>query len=235
LLIRKIDTIDYDNHVQLIICKMSSSATTKTKSTQAKPKTSTNTSKTEVKKESLPRYVSVELSGEASLGLHQPIIELAKSLEIDLGTYEVKRGLADHGHLTMVFSTDLELDAYREVIKEYEAYRDQSLEIIVTGVAIDSTCITLSAHPKKLKSYPEGRHSHITMMLHNQASVYSNTLLTRTFSQLKDKLEKGKFYTINDEETGRISHYHHLSEPVTVSGLLKFIGYLKIKAPAITN
>ncbi len=206
------------------------------KSKPTQTQASESSAKVEGKKESLPRYVSVELSGETSLRLHQPIIDLGKSLGIDLGLYEIKRGLADHGHLTMVFSTDLDLDLYRTVIKEYEPHRDQSVEIQVTGVAIDSTCIALSAQPRQLKSYPDGRHSHITMMLHNQAPVYSNTLLTRIFSDLKGKsikLEEGQTYTVGSEETGDVAHYHHLKEPLTVSGLLKFIGYLKIKPPVV--
>jgi hypothetical protein len=186
------------------------------------------------KKESLPRYVSVEFSGETSLKLKQPILEFASSTGVDLTRYEIQRGVSDHAHLTMVFSSDLELDAYREVIKSYEPFKDQSIEVEVTGLAMDSTCVALVARPIQLKSYPEKRHSHVTMMLHNQAPVYSNQLLSKVLAKLQEPAVAGHSYSyppVDASEDIETYHYHHLKEPVRVSGLVKFIGHLKIKAP----
>jgi len=130
----------------------------------------------------LPLYLSIELDGPTTEDLQSKIKALVPG--VDYSKYEVQRGVTDPAHLTLIFAKDLPLEDYKQYLDRYRPQVDHAFEIEVHGVSIDDHCVAVLAYPRNLDFHPPNRYPHLTMMLHAQQPVYSNSLMLTIFDHI---------------------------------------------------
>lgn len=158
----------------------------------------------------LPLYVSLKFTPDAT----QYLRDLLYKYE-NLDSYPVVRGDKDPAHVTLVFSSDLALLDYHNVVaNDYLHLQGTQVEIQLVGYAKDNHCIAYRVE-LSIPVYPKGKHPHITMALNGKRPMYSNELIHRL-------VNKG----YNDEEGEKLVDF---DTPIKVSGELKFEGVLNMK------
>jgi ubiquitin-protein ligase len=162
-----------------------------------------------VKLTHLPLYVSLKFTPDAT----QYLRDLLSKYE-NLESYPVVRGHDDPAHVTLVFSSDMPLLDYHNVVADdYHHLQGTQVEIQLVGYARDNHCIAYRVE-LPIPVYPKGKFAHITMALNGKRPMYSNELIQRLVN--KGISEAGE--KLVDFDT-----------PIKISGELKFEKNLVIK------
>lgn len=157
-------------------------------------------------KDSLPLLVQLSVSKEDSETLHDTLQSLFKEAHWSISAYDRK---VSPVHCTLAFYTDTRLEI---AIQDHYGELEKSIvPIKVTGFAADQKCVALLVEiPGHLKVFPVNKPLHITMLLHDEAPVYSNKLIERL-------LQKQKTSTDFDDYEGLVQ----LQSPIEIVGKLE--------------